>query len=82
MKKKKDKDGMAKNLEVVKNEFYEFSVDQAWNWKRLKNLEDNPFHLGVAFISTTYQTLPRTLTYITVTVALGCAVRVLINLLG
>lgn len=78
----KNKDGLAKNISVVQEEFEDFALDQKWNWKRLVGLEDNIFHIGVAFISTTFQTLPRTLTYITLVVGVGYALRGGINLLG
>ena len=61
-----EKDGIAKNWEVVKAEFAAFKVDQKHNWDRLIRRERNPFHIVTAFISTTYQTLPRTLTYLTI----------------
>ena len=61
----KNKDGLAKNIEVVKDEFLNWYEDQTWNVQRLRRGQDNVFHLGVAFISTTFQALPRTLTYLT-----------------
>lgn len=62
----------AKNLAVVKREWQAWYEDQKWNvsritWRSLDPLaENNLVHLGVAMISTTYQKLPRTLTYLTV----------------
>lgn len=64
---------IGRNFEVVKGEWYMWRKDQARNLARLKKPSLNPSdrehfvpHVLVAFIETTYDELPRTLTYITV----------------
>lgn len=60
---KDDKDGAGKNLEVVKRELKAFGADQWHNLKRLGKALYDVLHICVAFVSTTLQYLPRTLTY-------------------
>lgn len=58
-----NKDGAAKNLQVVVGEWKAFGTDQLHNGKRFIAALYQVGHIGVAFISTTFQTLPRTMTY-------------------
>lgn len=64
--------GLQKNLEVLKQEWKTVGADFARNWERLKKPSLNPKdrehfvpHVLVAFVSTFFS-LRRTLTYITV----------------
>lgn len=82
---KKNRDGLAKNFEVVLDEWAAFWADEKRNFKRLikpsldpKNREHFVPHVLTAFISTFYNELPRTLTYLTI---LGAAAWVLFLLL-
>ena len=56
-------DGASRNLSLVTNEFKGFFTDQWHNVKRLIAALSQVFHILVAFISTTFKTLPRTMTY-------------------
>ena len=72
--------GLAKNLDVLKEEWEEVGDDFKWNLKRLKSPSLNPKnrehfvpHVLVAFVSTFYS-LRRTLTYLTVLAILAAPV--------
>jgi hypothetical protein len=73
-------DGMAKNIEVVKQEWVDFKADQAWNYKRLKSEPwSRKGHIMVAFVSTTFKELPRTLTYASLTGIVLCLTAMVIS---
>ena len=84
----KNKDGFAKNIAVVTDEFEDFWDDQKWNFSRFIKFkldpkdDDNMLHVGVAFISTFWQSFPRTLTYLTIGYGVYCALRALLPLVG
>lgn len=77
-----NKDGISKNISVVKQELRNWSAEMKANTVRFKygglvnkgsraptgHLNNNYFHLLTNYVSETYRALPRTLTYITIAV--------------
>jgi len=72
MSDNQDKDGAAKNLEVLKAEWSLWFSEMKKGLARFKDAslkfrdKNNVFHLIVNLIEETYDSLPRTFTYITI----------------
>jgi len=71
-----DKNGMAKNMEVVLGELKAWRGEMAVGFYRLKGSSlrmdnTNVFHVLTNFIEETFDKLPRTLTYLTILGFLG-----------
>jgi len=74
-----NKDGMAKNMEVVLGELKAWRSEMAIGFYRLKGSSfrmdnTNVFHVLTNFIEETYDKLPRTLTYLTIVSVLSYGV--------
>jgi hypothetical protein len=74
-----DKNGIAKNFEVVRSELKAWRGEMAVGFHRLKGSslrfdKTNVFHVLTNFIEETFDKLPRTLTYLTILGAIGTAV--------
>lgn len=66
-----NKDGIAKNIDVIKGEFRRWKAEMSESISRLKKSsfrldKTNVIHVLVSFIEETFDSLPRTLTYITI----------------
>lgn len=76
---KTDKDGMAKNLEVLKAEWWNWQFQMKAGISRFRGAtldqssKSNVFHLLTNMIEETYDCLPRTLTYLTILGLVGWA---------
>jgi len=74
-----NKDGMAKNMEVVLAELKAWRSEMAMGFYRLKGAslsrgKTNVFHVLTNLLEETFDKLPRTLTYLTILSLLSCAV--------
>jgi len=74
-----NKNGMAKNMEVVLGELRDWRDEMAVGFHRLKGSSfrldnTNVFHVLTNFIEETFDKLPRTLTYLTILWAIGTVI--------